>query len=167
MYTIRKRNIVAFAAAGALLVGVGSAVAATGAGPLKSPPRYALQQGDMGYGVMAGGVVMDAAANYIGISETALVTARHDGKSLAQIAVDNGKTAAGLQTALVAAFKANLDTAVAAGRITAAQSAQALANFQSNVQTAIDRTATGPVNGRDAGAGRGMGMGLGICGGRR
>jgi len=165
MYTIRKRNIVALGAAGMLLVGVGSAVAATGAGPLKSPPRYALQQGGMGYGVMAGGVVMDASADYIGISETALAAARHDGKSLAQIAADSGKTAAGLQTALVAAFKANLDKAVASGRITAAQAAQALANFQSQVQTVISRTATGPANGR--GAGVGHGMGLGLCGGRR
>lgn len=165
MYTIRKRTVVALGAAGMLLVGAGSAVAATGAGPLKSPPRYALQQGGMGYGVMAGGVVMDAAADYIGISETALATARHDGKSLAQIAVANGKTAAGLQTALVAAFKVNLDKAVSAGRITDAQATQALANFQSQVQTMINRTATGPVNGR--GAGVGPGMGLGLCGGRR
>jgi hypothetical protein len=173
MFTIQKRNIIALGAAGALLVGAGTAVAATGMGPVKSPPVHALQQGGMGYGLMAGGVVMDAAADYIGISETALVTARHDGKSLAEIAVENGKTAAGLQTAVVAAFKTNLDKAVAAGRITDAQAAQALATFQSQVQTMIDRTATGPVNGRGAGVGPGMGMGMGmgmgagLCGGRR
>ena len=92
-------------------------------------------------------------------------TLRHDGKSLAQIAVDKGKTVAGLQQALVAAFKANLDTAVAAGRITSAQATQALANFQAQVQTVVNRTATGPMNGRAAGAGPGAGMGL--CGGRR
>ena len=73
---------------------------------------------------MAGGVVMDAAAEYIGVSETALMSERHDGKSLAQIAVEHGKTAAGLEQTLVAAFKANSNTAVAAGRITADQAAQ-------------------------------------------
>ena len=173
MNPIRKRYLVALAVVGALVVGVGTAVAATQAGPPQSPPRNGLHQGSMGqggmgYGVMAGGVVMDAAADYIGISETALVAERHDGKSLAQIAVAHGKTTAGLRQALVAAFEANLDKAVAAGRITEAQAAQALTNFQSRVQSAIDRTATGPMNGRGAGGrGAGAGLGLGPCGGGR
>jgi hypothetical protein len=179
MNPFRKRNLVALGAAGALLVGAGAAVAATQAGPPQSPPGYGQQQGGMGYGlqhggmghglqqggngygVRAGGVVMDAAADYIGIDEAALAAERHDGRSLAQIAVAHGKTAAGLQQALVAAFRANLDTAVAAGRITEAQAAQALTTFQSRVQTLIDRTATGPVGGR------GAGLGLGPCGGMR
>ena len=97
-----------------LLVGAGSAVAASRGGAADvAAGACTASQGGMGHGVMAGGVVMDAAADYIGISETALATARHDGKSLAQIAVANGKTAAGLKQALVAAFKANLDKAVA------------------------------------------------------
>ena len=160
MKSIRKRHVVVLGAAVAVLALAGSAIAA---GPPKSPPRLgAGQQAGMGYGVMAGGVVMDAAADYLGVSETALATLRHDGKSLAQIAVDKGKTSAGLQQALVAAFKANLDKAVAAGRITSAQATQALANFQAQVKTAVERTATGPMNGRGAGAG----AGLGLCGGR-
>lgn len=158
-----KRILVAVVAGILALALVGAAIAA---GPPKTPPRLAAQhlaQGH-GYGVMAGGVVMDAAADYIGISETALATARHSGKSLAQIAVDNGKTAAGLEQALVAAFKTNLDTAVAAGRITSTQATQALANFQVQAKTAITRTATGPMVGR--GAGMGLGLGMGACGGR-
>lgn len=164
MISINKRSLVAFGAVGALLVGAGSAVAA---GPPKNPPRAGLQQGGggMGYGAMAGGVVMDAAADYLGVSETALATLRHDGKSLAQVAVDKGKTSAGLQAAIVAAFKANLDKAVDAGRITSAQATQALSTFQAQVQTVVTRTATGPINGRGAGAG--PGFGLGLCGGRR
>jgi len=161
MSTIRKHHLVAAVAAVGVLGIAGTAFAA---GPPPNAPRLGQQAGP-GYGVMAGGVVMDAAADYIGISETALATARHSGKSLAQVAVDNGKTAAGLEQALVAAFKANLDRAVSAGRITSAQAAQALANFQTQVKTAITRTTTGPMGGR--GAGMGMGMGLGACGGRR
>jgi hypothetical protein len=157
---VRKRTLLVAAAAATLVVGAGSAAAAARPGPPKQAPRAGLQQGPMGAGMMAGGVVMDAAADYVGISETALVTARHAGKSLAQIAVDNGKTAAGLQQALVAAFKANADKAVAAGRLTAAQAAQAVASFQAQVQTMVTRTATGPLGGRGAGTG----LGLGPCG---
>lgn len=159
MRSIRKRTIVTAGLASLLLVGAGSAVAAAQTGPLA--PCHALTQGGMGGGVMAGGVVMDAAAEYIGISETALQTARHNGQSLAQIAVANGKTAAGLKLALVSAFKANLDSAVSAGRITTAQATQALATFQAQVQTMIDRTATGPLGVRGAGLGLGQGPGNG------
>jgi hypothetical protein len=164
MNTIRKRHLVAAVAAVAVLGVAGTALAA---GPPPNAPRLGQHaQAGQGYGVMAGGVVMDAAADYLGLTETQLATLRHGGTSLAQIAVDKGKTAAGLQQALVAAFKANLDKAVAAGRITQAQATQALARFQANVQAQITRTATGPMNGRGAGAGLGLGLGLGPCGGR-
>ena len=164
---MKSKRILAAVVAGVLALAlVGAAIAA---GPPKTPPRLGAQhqaQGyGYGYGMMGGGVVMDAAADYIGISETALATARHSGKSLAQIAVDNGKTAAGLEQALVAAFKTNLDKAVTAGRITSAQASQALATFQTQVNSAIARTATGPMAGR--GAGMGLGLGTGACGGRR
>ena len=160
-----KRILVAATAGVAALA---LAAAAVAAGPPATPRAAAVHQAQgLGYGLMAGGVVMDAAAEYIGISETALATARHGGTSLAQIAIDNGKTAAGLEQALVAAFKANLDKAVSAGRITSAQAAQALANFQTQVKTSITRTTTGPMAGRGAGMGMGLGLGLGACGGRR
>lgn len=169
MKVFGKRGIVGIAAALFLLAAAGSAVAATQAGPPKSPPRYGMQQGAGagGFGIMAGGVVMDAAADYLGMTETALAAARHDGKSLAQIAVAQGKTAAGLQQALVSAFKVKVDAAVAAGKLTQAQATQMLTTFQARVQTQINRTDTGPVGGRGAGAGLGLGFGPGACGGRR
>ena len=147
-----KRQFVVIGAALAALALAGAAVAA---GPPKNAPRPGAQQHlAQGYGVMAGGVVMDAAAEYLGISETALATARHAGKSLARIATDAGKSVSGLQQALVASFKANLDKAVSAGRLTSAQATQALASFQAQVQTLVTRTATGPLAGRGAGGGR-------------
>jgi hypothetical protein len=157
MNAIRKPTLVLAVAVVAMLALAGAALAAG--------PRGGQQAGQQGYGVMAGGVVMDAAAAYIGVTETALATERHDGKSLAQIATEHGKTSAGLQAALVTGFKANLDKAVAAGRLTAAQAAQGLAAFKANVSTLVDRTATGPMNGR--GHGGGMGLGLGPCGAGR
>lgn len=165
MKTIRKRSLVALGAAAAVLALAGAAIAA---GPPASAPRLgqqtqAAQAYGHGYGLMAGGVVMDAAADYIGIDETALAAARHDGKSLAQIAVDNGKTAAGLQKAVVAAFEVRLEAAVAAGNVTQAQAEQLQAQFEARVQTMLERTATGPTFGRGGGAG--SGLGLGPCGG--
>ncbi len=170
----QKRILAAAATAFALLVAAGSAAAAIGAGP---GPGYGARAG-AGGGVMAGGVVMDAAAAYIGVDEAVLAAARHDGTSLAQLATENGKTVAGLEQALVAAFKTNLDQAVAAGRITSAQAAQALATFEAQVSALVTRTDTGPLGGRGAGggfgpgmgrgggAGPGLGLGLGPCGGR-
>lgn len=163
MKTIRKRSLVALGAAAAVLALAGAAIAA---GPPASAPRLgqqtqAAQAYGHGYGLMAGGVVMDAAADYIGIDETALAAARHDGKSLAQIAVDNGKTAAGLRQAVVAAFDARVEAAVSAGTITSAQAEQLRARFEAQVQTMLARTATGPAFGGGAGAG----LGLGPCGG--
>ena len=122
MRSNRKRHIVVVGVVALSLLGAGAAVAAINSGP-SSLIRHAFHQGGMNHGGMAGGVVMDAAAEYIGVSETALMSERHDGKSLAQIAVEHGKTAAGLEQTLVAAFKANSNTAVAAGRITADQAA--------------------------------------------
>jgi hypothetical protein len=167
----RKRTLAVAVTAFALLVGAGSAVAAVGAG--HGPGHGA----GAGGGVMAGGVVLDAAADYIGVDEAVIVAARHDGQSLAQIATEHGKTVAGLEQALVTAFQAHLDEAVAAGRITATQATQALATFRAQVHTLVTRTATGPLGGRGAGAGfgyghgsgagmgPGQGLGLGLCAG--
>lgn len=165
MFTTRKRTLVAFGAAGALLVGAGSAAAATAQGPPDWAPRIGVHAGTAagngaGYGLRLGEVVMDTAADYLGMSETDLMAARHDGSSLAQIATAQGKTVAGLQQALVAAVQTNLDAKVAAGTLTEAQAAQVLAQFKANVQTSVERTATGPQAGQ-RGAGLGMGFGPG------
>jgi hypothetical protein len=106
MQTIRKRTLVTLGVVAGALALAGAAIAA---GPPSSAPRLGQQvqaghANGFGHGLKAGGVVMDAAADYVGISEKALATARHNGLSLAQIAVKNGKTVAGLQKAVVAAF---------------------------------------------------------------
>ena len=159
MQGIGKGTVLTAAVVAFLVVGVGVALATGGPGRglgFGGGPGPGMQVG-AGYGVMAGGVVMDAAAAHIGISESALMTERHDGKSLAQIATAHGKTVASLEAALTAAVKTSLDNAVASGRLTEAQAAQALANFKAQVSTMVQRTATGPVGGRS-----GM-MGGGHC----
>ncbi len=63
----------------------------------------------------------DAAATYLGMSEDALHGALASGKTLAQIAKANGKTASGLEAAMTASFRARLAAAVKAGRLTKQQ----------------------------------------------
>ena len=51
---------------------------------------------------------LDAAASYLGMTEAKLMTALEDGKTLAQIARNRGKSVDGLVNALVASAKAEL-----------------------------------------------------------
>src|SRR6266498_3968474 len=64
---------------------------------------------------------LDAAADYLGLTEAQLRSELEGGKSLAQVARDHGKSVDGLVDALVSAAKEHFDDAVAAGRITKAQ----------------------------------------------
>jgi len=60
---------------------------------------------------------LEAAAGYIGITETQLRTELEGGKTLAQVAKDHSKSVDGLVNALFADAKAKLDDAVSAGRL--------------------------------------------------
>ena len=70
------------------------------------------------HGIHAG---LDAAAAYLGMTETQLHTALESGKTLAQVAKSKGKSVDGLVAAMVADEKAELAAAVKAGRLTQAQ----------------------------------------------
>jgi hypothetical protein len=61
---------------------------------------------------------------YLGLSSSALESDLGKGETLAQIANAQGKSVGGLVTALLAARKRELDQAVSAGRLTAAQEQQ-------------------------------------------
>jgi hypothetical protein len=76
---------------------------------------------------------LDAAADYIGISEAELRDALESGKTLAQIAEDHGKKLSGLVDALVSDAKSRLDGAVAAGRLTRAKADQILAELEQRI----------------------------------
>jgi phage FluMu protein gp41 len=73
--------------------------------------------------------LLETAATYLGISVSDLQTALKSGKTLADVATANGKTVDGLVTALTAQAKTNLDAAVTAGTITAAQEQTLLTNI--------------------------------------
>jgi hypothetical protein len=81
---------------------------------------------------------LDAAASYLGLSESALETALQAGKSLADVAKAQGKAVDGLVAALVADEKKELDAAVAAGRLTAAQEQTMLTNAQQRITDMVN-----------------------------
>jgi hypothetical protein len=89
---------------------------------------------------MSKAVLLNLAARYIGVTREALAAELRAGKSLAQVAVPHGKTAAGLKTALLQPFKARLDKAVAAGRMTAAQAQTRLDRLSARLDRLINRT---------------------------
>lgn len=118
-----SRKVAAIATAAALAGGLGVG-AATGA------KRH------------APGVLLKAAAQYIGVSRAELVKEARSGQTLAQIATAHGKTVAGLETAMLAAVKAKLDAAVAAGKLTAAQEQTKLARAQQLVDRLVNARLT-------------------------
>jgi uncharacterized protein YidB (DUF937 family) len=70
---------------------------------------------------------LPAAAKYLGLSESQLESKLQSGKTLAQVAKDEGKSVDGLVAALKADLKQKLDRAVSNGRLRKAQEEQALA----------------------------------------
>jgi hypothetical protein len=82
---------------------------------------------------------LDAAATYLGLSETELMTKLQSGQTLAQIAdATAGKSKAGLIAALVAGEKSHLDQAVKDGRLTQAQADAMSANIESRVTDLVN-----------------------------
>ena len=96
------------------------------------------------FGVGHAGVLFGAGSravtSYLGITQAQLRSALASGKSLAQIAKANGKTSAGLVAAIVAATKSQLDKAVAAKHLTAAQEKAILARAQTFVKAMVNGT---------------------------
>lgn len=93
-------------------------------------------------GVGHGGFIgkLDAAADYLGLTEAQLRTQLESGKSLAQVAQAQGKPVSGLVDALVAAAKKRLDEAVAAGRLTKAQADEMLAGLRTRITSLVNST---------------------------
>jgi hypothetical protein len=102
-----RRSILVLAALLALGTGGTAALAASGA---KEKPRAAVA-------VKARGGLLQAAATYLGLDRKALLQQLRSGKSLAQLADARNKSVAGLETALLNAFKVKVDKAVAAGKL--------------------------------------------------
>ncbi|MEA2245194.1 MAG: hypothetical protein QOD24_4750 [Solirubrobacteraceae bacterium] len=78
---------------------------------------------------------------YLQISDQTLEQGLQNGKSLAQIAVEHGKTAAGVTAAILGAIRTQLDAQVAAGKLTASDRDALLAQAQATVVKLVAGTA--------------------------
>lgn len=81
---------------------------------------------------------IQAVATKLGITPQALETEVRGGKSLAQVAQERNVTRDELKATMRAAVKADLDKAVAAGKLTQAREDALLAKFDQNVDKLID-----------------------------
>jgi hypothetical protein len=138
------RRMVVSAVAVLALVGTGGAIAASGhsSGTSTASATGTCGPGP-GHGPRAG--FMNAVATYLGVTKAELRTARENGTSLAQLATQKGKSVDGLKQAIYDAAKADLDKAVAAGRITAAQEATRLSDLQSHLDDIVNSTGPPPL----------------------
>jgi hypothetical protein len=97
-------------------------------------------------GPLGGGPALDAAATFLGMSAADVRKALRSGKTLAALATDKGKTEDDLVAALVTAEKAQLDKAVTAQRLTAAQRDKIEADLPARLKAFVEgkRPAGGP-----------------------
>jgi hypothetical protein len=136
--TLGSRKIAAVIAAGAIAGGFGVG-AATGA------KRH--------HGT---GLLLKAAAQYLQLDRSAVVKDIRSGQTLAQIATARGKSVDGLEAAMVAAVKAKLDAAVAAGKLSTTDEQARLGR----VQKLVDRFVHAQLRARAGRAGKARLLGL-------
>jgi hypothetical protein len=103
-----------------------------------NPGRGAGAPGKAQRGPAVGGADLTA---FLGVTARELKTALASGKSLAAFAQEKGKSRDDLKNHLATQQRTKLAAAVAAGRITQAQSDARLAQFTSQLDALIDRTA--------------------------
>ncbi len=82
------------------------------------------------------------AADYLGLTPHALFEQLRAGKSLAQIATDQGKSVDGLKQAILAAVKTWLDRGVGAGRLSADQEQAILVKLGARLDVLLNRSWT-------------------------
>jgi hypothetical protein len=120
---------------------------------------YPIFGGGFGFGFRHGfglfGDKLATAASYLGVSETQLQSDLQSGKTLAQVANDQGKSVDGLVSALVDAAKKQIEQAVTNGRLTRSQADQIESTLQQRMTDVVNSTCSGP--GQHGLLGRGFG----------
>lgn len=84
------------------------------------------------------GDFLDAAANYLGLTDDQLRSQLESGESLADVARAQNKSVSGLEQALVAAVQTKLDQAVKDGRITSDEESRILAKVKASVDDIVN-----------------------------
>ena len=103
-------------------------------------PLVGLGRGGHGHGPGLGhGAGLAAAASYLGLTEAELRAAFDEGKTLAEVAADEGKSVDGLVAAMVKAATDELEQGVADGRLTEAQKQSIVATLEARVRAKVNR----------------------------
>lgn len=84
--------------------------------------------------------LIKVSAAYLGLTPQAMPSQLSAGKTLAQVATAQGRTATGLERAIEAAAKTRLDKAVTAGRITSQREQLILSRLQARLDKLVNRT---------------------------
>lgn len=92
---------------------------------------------------MNGSASPESLATFLGVDVPTLQAARQEGKSLATIAQENGKSREDLKAFILAEAKAHLDEEVASGEHTQEEADQKLAGMAAQVDALIDGTGPG------------------------
>jgi uncharacterized protein YidB (DUF937 family) len=101
------------------------------------------------------GVVPEAAAQVLGMTEDELLQQLKDGNSLAQVADAQGMSAQDFQTALLKQVKTQLDGLVGDGTLTQAQADEQYQRTEQNIDSIVNGTGcAGEFGGRRGGPGR-------------
>jgi hypothetical protein len=104
---------------------------------LQNPIVTALPAGGLGALGSGLGGALKAAETYLGLSDTQIAGGLLGGRSLADLATAQGKTASGLVQAVVTAERSQLSDAVKAGQITAAQKTSIVASLQKSLANLV------------------------------
>jgi hypothetical protein len=96
-------------------------------------------RGGFGFGPVRG-AGLDAAASALGLKADELRTRLEAGKSIADVAKDQGKAIADVKSAIKEAITKQLDADVSAGRLTADQRTRALAELDQHLDDLVTRT---------------------------
>jgi hypothetical protein len=102
--------------------------------------------GGLGFGVHAHVLGLEAAASYLGMTETELREALRD-STLAEIAREEGKTVDGVVKAIVADKTKRIDEAVANGRLTEEQGSDLKARLSEHVEALVNGELRGGLRG--------------------
>jgi hypothetical protein len=86
------------------------------------------------------GMSLSAAAKFLGLSDDALRTQLRDGKSLADLAKDKGKTTADLKAAMKTAITTELDQRVKDNKLTADERTKILADIDARLDDLINNS---------------------------
>jgi predicted DNA-binding protein (UPF0251 family) len=98
---------------------------------------HAFRRGFRFFGHHARGDFLETAAAFLGMSQADLREALQ-GKTLAEVAKDKGKSVTGLVDALAAAQEKRIDEAVADGRITKEQASELKARLEEHIQALVE-----------------------------